>query len=70
MKHTTKLSAGAQIAIVAIAAAVVIIIWFACIFDSLLDLVIALWTVFFLLVLGVCITAVIAVLLYDYMIQK
>lgn len=61
---------GTQIAIVGISAAVVIIIWFACVFDSLLDFLVALWSAFFMLLLAVCITAVITVLLYDYMVHK
>lgn len=61
---------GTQIAIVGISAALVIIIWFACVFDSLLDFLVALWSAFFMLLLAVCITAVITVLLYDYMNHK
>ena len=55
-----------QIVIVGTAFLVFIIIWFACIFDNLLDFLIALWSVFFLVILAFCITAVVAVLLYDY----
>lgn len=61
---------GTQLAIVGISAAVVIIIWFACVFDSLLDFLVALWSAFFMLLLAGCITAVITVLLIDYFVHR
>lgn len=69
-RHTSRFSSGTQIAIVAIAAFVVIVIWFACVFNSFLDFLVAIWTVLFCAVFGLCVFAIIAVLLYDYMIHK
>ena len=59
-----------QLIIVAAAFAVFIIVWFACVFDNLLDFLVAIWTVFFLVILGLCISAVLVILIYDYIIHK
>ena len=64
MKESTKFF------IAVLVMTLIVVLWFTCVFDNLLDYLLAIWAVFFLAMLGICISAVVAVLLYDYMIHK
>lgn len=64
-KHSTQTMAMALIITIS-ACFLLMCVYFASAFNNILDFLLAVWVVVFLILLGFCITAVVAVLLYDY----
>ncbi len=46
------------------------VIWVSCVYTNLLDFLLAVWTIFFIIVLTGCVFVVMSILLYDFMIHK